>query len=142
MKTIALGMIGAAVFAASVDAQVRHVSGSSPSPLSAATVVDKIVYVSGQIGVGTDGTLAPDFAGQTRQTMENIKAVLATEKLEMRDIFKCTVMLSDMANFAAFNDIYSSYFARGTYPARSAFAASALVRGALVEVECMARIRD
>lgn len=121
-------------------AQVRHLPGTATSPLSTAVAIDQTLYLSGQLGVGPEGKLAPDFDGQARQAMENIAAILKGQNLTMDAVFKCTVMLSDMAQFQAFNRVYASYFQPGRYPARSAFAVSALARGALVEVECMARL--
>ena len=70
--------------------------------------------------------------------MENIGAVLAENGLSFDDVFKCTIMLADMSNWAEFNSVYVRYFKPGRMPARSAFGASGLALGALVEVECCA----
>ena len=78
------------------------------------------------------------LAAQTRQTMENIKAELATFGLGMDAIFKCTVMLADMDQWRDFNAVYLEYFPTDRLPARSAFGAARLVGGALTEVECLA----
>jgi enamine deaminase RidA (YjgF/YER057c/UK114 family) len=70
--------------------------------------------------------------------MENIARVLNAAVLSFDDVFKCTVMLADMAQWAAFNEVYVSYFKPGRLPARSAFAAKSLALGAAVEMECCA----
>lgn len=73
--------------------------------------------------------------------MDNISAMLKSQGLSMDDVFKCTVMLTDMRNFAEFNEIYKSYFKPDMLPARSAFGAAALAAGAAVEIECMAKAK-
>ena len=107
-------------------------------PFSEAVRVGDILFLSGQVGLRPDGALAPGFDAQARQAMANIGGVLAKAKLGWRDVAKCTVMLSDMANWPAFNKIYVTYFADGIYPARSVLGANGLALGAVVEVECIA----
>ena len=75
---------------------------------------------------------------QARQTMDNIGAILKGQGLGFGDVFKCTVMLDDMADWPAFNKVYVTYFPDGKFPARSAFGADGLALGALVELECTA----
>ena len=102
------------------------------------------LYLSGALG-NLPGTmmLAPGgMAGQARQTMENIGAVLRYCGLDFADIVKCTVMLADMSEWAEFNKIYVSYFAPDRLPARSALGANGLALGAKVEVECIARFPE
>lgn len=120
-------------------AAIEYFPGGRPgSPFSRAVRVGDVLYLSGQIGNRPDGTKADDLAGQTRQTMENIKTELAAFGLGMDAIFKCTVMLADMDQWRDFNAVYLEYFAPDRLPARSAFGASKLVGGALTEVECWA----
>ena len=108
-------------------------------PLSSAVEVDGMLYLSGALGTVAGGGLAAGGIGpETRQTMENIKSLLASEGLTMDRVVKCTVMLADIKEWPAFNAIYADYF-NSNYPARSAFAASGLALGARVEVECMAK---
>ena len=108
-------------------------------PLSSAVEVDGLIFLSGALGTIPGGGLAEGGIGpETRQTMENIKSLLATEGLGMDRLIKCTVMLADIKEWPAFNAIYADYF-DSNYPARSAFAASGLALGARVEVECIAR---
>jgi reactive intermediate/imine deaminase len=108
-------------------------------PFSEAVRVGDTLYLSGQIGVvpGSMKLVPGGLEKEARQTMDNIKATLQAHGFAMSDLVKCTVMLADMGEWAAFNEVYKSYFA-GRYPARSAFATSGLALGARVEVECMA----
>jgi 2-iminobutanoate/2-iminopropanoate deaminase len=71
--------------------------------------------------------------------MENIKKLLEAHGYSMKQLVKCTVMLADMADWPAFNEIYKSFFS-GKYPARSAFGTTGLALGARVEVECIAAV--
>lgn len=113
-------------------------------PFSEAVRVGDTVYLSGQIGnVPGPGPirLAPGgMAAEARQTMDNIQTSLQAHGLSMADVVKCTVMLADMKEWGAFNDVYKTYF-RDPYPARSAFGASGLAFNARVEVECIAVAR-
>ena len=111
------------------------------APFSAAVRVGDIVYLSGQIGIGADGKLSPEFAAQAQQTMSNVEGALKQAGLSFDDVFKCTVMLSDMSHWEEFNKIYVGYFKAGRLPARSAVGANGLARGALVELECLAHTR-
>lgn len=109
-------------------------------PFSQAVHVGDILYLSGALGnrPGTLELVPGGMETETRQTMENIKAVLEENGLDMADIFKCTVMLADMSKWAEFNKVYVSYFDPERLPARSAFGASGLALGAQVELECCA----
>ena len=109
-------------------------------PFSAAVRVGDVLYLSGQLGnVPGKLELVPGgMEAETRQTMENIRAVLADNGLTFDNVFKATVMLADMSKWADFNKVYVTYFKPDRLPARSAFGASALALGAQVELECMA----
>jgi reactive intermediate/imine deaminase len=110
-------------------------------PFSEAVRVGDVLYLSGQIGVlpGTL-TLAPGGTrAEARQAMENIRATLEAHGRSMRDVVKCTVMLADMSEWSAFNEVYVGFFSP-PYPARSALGANGLALGARVEVECIAAI--
>jgi reactive intermediate/imine deaminase len=97
-----------------------------------------MLYLSGQIGIGADGKLPEGIDAQSKQTMDNIAAVLKGAGLGWGDVVKCTVMLDNMADWPAFNKVYVSYFGDAPKPARSAFGADGLALGALLEVECIA----
>ena len=107
-------------------------------PFSSAVRAGDTVYLSGEIGRRTDGTLPDGIEAQARQTMDNIGAALKSAGLGWGDVVKCTVMLDDMADWPAFNQVYITYFKPDRLPARSAFGADGLALGALVEVECIA----
>lgn len=113
-----------------------------PLPFSEAVRVGDMLYLSGQIGIGPDGELPVGIEAQARQAMENIGAVLRGQGLGWSDVVKCTVMLANMADWAAFNRVYLAYFSDGKLPARSAFGAAGLALGALVELECLAYAGD
>lgn len=108
-------------------------------PFSEAVQVGNLLFLSGQIGVlpGTT-TLAPGGIGpESRQTMENIRAILGRHGASLTDVVKCTIFLADMGEWAAFNVVYREFFA-APYPARSALGSSGLAFKSRVEVECIA----
>jgi reactive intermediate/imine deaminase len=152
MRRLGIGRLGLAVLGFSalmtgtlspVQAQdaIGRIPARAGAPYSAATKVDGILYLSGQIGLGADGKLATGFEAQSKQVMDNIVTVLKGQGLTVDDVFKCTVMLGDMSKFAGFNEIYKSYFNPAKMPARSALGANGLAMGAEVEVECMAKAK-
>lgn len=110
-------------------------------PFSEGVRLGSLVLLSGQIGVkpGTLELVPGGMPAEARQTMENIRASLAANGLTMANVVKCTVMLADMSEWGAFNEIYGTYFAT-PFPARSAFGANGLALGARVEVECVAAV--
>lgn len=110
-------------------------------PFADARRAGDILFLSGDIGLDpATGTLAPGGIGpETRQAFENIRTTLARYELTFADIVKCTVMLADMAEWGAFNEVYLTYFGKDALPARSAFGASGLALGARMEMECIAR---
>ena len=111
-------------------------------PFSQAVRVGDILYLSGALG-NVPGKLEVVPGGiepETRRTMENIGALLEENGLTFADVFKCTVMLADMAEWDAFNRIYVGYFEPGRLPARSAFGANGLALGARLELECWAYV--
>lgn len=141
-----LAMLALMAMASPLDAKprltVEHIGQptlrGARLPFSEAVRVGDLLFLSGQVGLRPDGTLAPGFDAQARQAMDNIGGVLAKAKLGWGDVVKCTVMIDDIANWPAFNKIYVTYFRDGVYPARSAFGADGLALGALLEVECIA----
>ena len=109
-------------------------------PYSQAMVVGNLVFTSGQIAIdpATGNIDATDVVGQTEQVMKNLGEVLAAAGASFASAVKTTCFLADIADFAAFNEIYGKYFTEK--PARSCVAAKALPKGALVEVEVLAEI--
>lgn len=108
-------------------------------PFSEAVRVDNTLYLSGQIGIepGTIKLVPGGLKNETRQAMTNIQTTLEAHGYTMRDLVKCTAMLSDMSKWTEFNDVYKTFFV-GRYPARSALGANGLALGAQVEIECIA----
>jgi reactive intermediate/imine deaminase len=104
-------------------------------------VVGDVLCLSGQIGANAQGTLVEGVEDQTRQTLANISEVLNLAGANLDDVFKCTVMLADMADWSAFNRIYLEHFHPDRLPTRSSFGVSGLAAGALVEIECWAMLR-
>lgn len=111
-------------------------------PFSQAVRVGDVLYLSGSLGnVPGKMELVPGgMEAETRQTMENIRAVLTANGLTFDNVFKATVMLVDMSEWGAFNRVYLTYFKADRLPTRSAFGASGLALGARVELECWAYI--
>lgn len=107
-------------------------------PFSSAVRVDSTLYLSGNLGIipGTMNLAEGGIQGETRQTMENISAVLEQFGTSMDNVVKCTVFLADMAEWGAMNEVYRTYFENP--PARSALGVNGLALGARVEIECIA----
>jgi 2-iminobutanoate/2-iminopropanoate deaminase len=111
---------------------------NSALPFSAAVRVGDMLYLSGQIGTDSAGQLVSGGIGpETRQTMENIRRVVEQNGSSMDRVVKCLVMLADMKEWGAMNEVYVRYFPHHL-PARSAMGASGLALGARVEIECTA----
>ena len=98
-----------------------------------------VVITSGQLPIdpATGAFAASDIAGQTRQSLKNVQAVLAQAGLGMENIIKTTVFLKDMNDFAAMNEVYAAFFPSQP-PARSAVEVARLPKDALVEIEAIA----
>lgn len=111
---------------------------ASSLPFSEAVQVGRTLYLSGQVGADATMNLVPGgIAAETRQTMENIRRVLERHGLSLGNVVKCTVMMADMGEWAAMNEVYRGFF-DGPLPTRSAFGTSGLALGARVEIECIA----
>ena len=108
-------------------------------PYSQAVEANGFVFASGQLGINpaTGEFVEGDVQAQTRQALTNARAIMNEAGLDLNNVIKTTVFLSDMANFAAMNEIYAEFFSE-PYPARSAVAVKTLPKNALVEVECIA----
>lgn len=122
--------------------KVKIESGNAPKaigPYSQAVLVDDTLYVSGNIPVNpATGDVADGIANQSKQVFENMKAVLNEAGMGFENVVKTTAFLTDLSNFATFNEIYASYFV-APYPARSCVEVSKLPKNVLVEVECIAK---
>ena len=101
--------------------------------------VGNLLFLSGQIGnvPGTRQLADTGIAGQTRQALDNITAVLTSAGSSLDRAVKCTVFLADIKDYAVMNTVYATYFPKDP-PARSTVAGSGLALGARVEIECLA----
>ena len=110
-------------------------------PYSQAIEANGFVYVSGQLPINPATGQFPDggIKEQTLQALLNAQAILRGAGLDLCNVVKTTVLLSDIADFGAMNEVYASMFS-APFPARSAFAAKDLPKGALVEIECIAAV--
>lgn len=108
-------------------------------PFSEAVRVGNTLYLSGQIGIlpGTLDLVPGGIGPESTRTLENIKLTLEEHGYRLADVVKCTIMLEDIGEWAAFNVVYAAFF-DPPYPARSAFGADGLALGAAVEVDCIA----
>lgn len=107
-------------------------------PYSQAVELNGTVYVSGQLPINpATGTMPDSVDAQTRQAIENISSILAAAGLSLADVVKTTVILADMADFAAMNAAYADYF-KDSKPARVCFQAAALPKNAKVEIDAIA----
>lgn len=108
-------------------------------PYSQAVMAGDTVYVSGQLPINpATGEFAEGGIKElARQSLNNIKNILAEAGMTMQQVVKVTVLMTDMADFAAVNEVYAEFFT-APYPARSAFAVAALPKGGAIEIEAIA----
>lgn len=111
-------------------------------PYSQAIAANGFLFISGQlpIDLATGNFAEGGIRELTRQSLENVKSILAEAGLTLADVVKTTVFLADMNDFAAMNEVYAEYFTAPA-PARSAVAVKTLPKGGLVEIEVIAACR-
>ena len=108
-------------------------------PYSQAIEIDSLIFTSGQIPLDPKtGTMPETIEECTRQSLENIKAILEIAGSDMSKVIKTVVFLEDINDFAAMNSVYAQYFTEGALPARSAVQVAKLPKGAKVEIEAIA----
>ena len=124
------------------EVEYYAVSPDMQLPFSEAVRVGHMLYLSGQLGYDseTSSLVEGGIAAETRQTLENIKAVLEKHGSSMAEVVKCTVFLADIKEWAAMNAVYITYFPSNP-PARSALGSSGLALDARTEIECMATVK-
>ena len=113
---------------------------SAIGPYNQATAFDKLIFTSGQIALdpATMEIVSGGVQEQTKQVMENLKAVLEEGNSSFENVLKTTCYLSDMDNFVAFNEVYSQYCPAETAPARATIAVKTLPKNVFVEVDAIA----
>jgi len=146
MNVRRIGFVLGAVTLVALGAMIRPVLAQTPQkvdvaalPFSPARQAGPTLYVSGQIPVKADGTpVTGDVAAQTRQTMDNIAAVLKDNGYTFADVVNVTVYLSDMKHYPAMNAAYREYFPDGKFPARACTGGLQLAFGADLEISAIA----
>jgi enamine deaminase RidA (YjgF/YER057c/UK114 family) len=138
---LSLGLVSAAsaVSAAAAGPAVQHYPRPG-KPFSSALRIGDMVYVSGATGAAPDGTFPADFASQATNAMDAVGRELKLAGATMDDVYKCTIALTNMDDWATFNTVYVKYFKPEKYPVRMSFGVTSL-GGAAVEVQCEAYIR-
>lgn len=108
-------------------------------PYAQGVAAGKLIITSGQLPLDpATGVFPEGIAAQTKQSLTNVKAILAEAGVGMEHVIKTTVFLSDMNNFGAMNEVYATFFGEGGFPARSAVEVARLPKDALVEIEVIA----
>jgi reactive intermediate/imine deaminase len=114
-------------------------SGGPARPFSPAVRANGFLFLAGQLGTDSTGRVVPGgVQAETRQAMENIRSLLTRSGSSLDRVVKCTVFLADMREWAAMNDVYTTFFAVGRRPARTAAGANGLALNGRVEIECIA----
>jgi 2-iminobutanoate/2-iminopropanoate deaminase len=112
------------------------------APFSDAVRVGSMLYLAGQLGLDGDGKLVPGgIKPESERTMENLKRTLEANGSSLDRVVSCLLLLADIRDREAFNEVYAKYFAQGRFPARSAIGTSGLYGGARVELSCTAVLR-
>lgn len=116
-------------------------NGPAPAgPYSHAVVADGFVYVSGQGPVDPEtGTMPDAFVDQVRQTLSNVQTILEAAGSSLEEVVKVNAYVTDLTRFSEFNEVYEEFFPKDP-PARTTVGANLL--GILVEVDCIARVRE
>ncbi len=112
---------------------------SAIGPYSQAVQAGGTIFISGQLPIdpATGEFAGDDIKSQTKQALTNLKSILESQGLTMANLVKTTVLLQNMSDFAAMNEVYATFF-DSDYPARAAFEVAALPKAALVEIEAVA----
>lgn len=122
----------------SINFHASHEEKRQSAPYSDAVSVGNLFFLTGQIGMdhSTRTMVTGGIKAETEQVIKNIAAVLEHHGMNLDGVVKCTVILSNIDDFAAFNEVYIKYFTNK--PARTTFAASGLAANAMIEIEVVA----
>ena len=114
-------------------------SPAAVGPCNHAVRTGELLFCAGQISIdpATGNLVGDDIKAQTERALENIKLILEDQRLTLGNVVKSTVFLTNLADFAAMNEVYARYFT-SDYPARSTVQVAALPKGAAVEIEVIA----
>ena len=136
---LTLLLLAFTISAAEVEYLNSEATASMELPFSDAVRVGDVIILSGQLGTmpGELRLVEGGIEGETHQIFANINRILEQQGSSLDKVFKCTVMMEEIGEWPAFNEIYVTYFP-GSKPARSAFGADGLALGAAVEMECWA----
>jgi reactive intermediate/imine deaminase len=139
---LALVVVVATPFAVADEAVYHAPGGRDGAPFSEAVVYDDFIFLAGQLGIvpGTRELAEGGIQAETRQALENMQGALERAGGSMDSVLKCTVFLADIADWAAMNEVYVTFFPNK--PARSAIGDISLALDARVEIECMAAAPD
>ncbi len=111
-------------------------------PYSQANIVGNMLYISGQLPMLQNGELVSgDIKKETRQCLENIKAIIEEAGCSLDDVVKATVYVTNLGDFAEINEVYAEFF-KTEPPARACIQVTALPKGARVEIDAIAALRD
>jgi lysine/arginine/ornithine transport system substrate-binding protein len=136
--------IAAASGAPSNGPPVEHLNDdpASGAPYSDAVRVGPTLYLAGNLGLDTSGSLVPGgITPEADQALQNLKRVLERNGSALDRVANCEVMLADIKEREAFNEVYKKYWAPGEFPARHAFGVTGLYLGARVEIACIAAVK-
>jgi 2-iminobutanoate/2-iminopropanoate deaminase len=144
-RVLSLVVTGVALGAAAIGCSAPtpdYITPNGPPPatrpFSPAVRVGHMLYLSGQVGTDSSGNIVPGgIQAETRQVLTNISNVLVQSHSSLDNVVKCLVMIADMTEWPAMNEVYATFFPTHR-PARSAVGANGLALGAKVEIECMA----
>ena len=124
------------------DIEFLNADPNSGAPYSDAVRVGETLYLAGNLGLDAAGELvAGGITPESTQTMENLKGVLERNGSSLARVAECEVMLADIKEREAFNEVYAKYFEPGHFPARHAFGVTGLYAGARVEIACVAVVK-
>ncbi|KAF5034161.1 putative aminoacrylate peracid reductase RutC [anaerobic digester metagenome] len=139
-----LAGFGIYAIVSSTPGETALYTANAPEPIgpySQAVQSGDYLFISGQIGLDpVTGNLSGTAAGEARQAMENLRAILAEGGLDFSDVVQTRIYLTDLADFDAVNAVYAEYL-NGPYPARATMQVAALPKGARVEIEMIANVR-